>query len=84
VQNGHAHGNVGIAGGRFAGQILPCVHAQKNLCRAYRRFYRAKCRTATPCFPVVFIFLRAIGSASSDLGVSLVGGKICMGWDCPD
>jgi hypothetical protein len=25
VHNGHAHGNVGFAGGLFAGQTLPCI-----------------------------------------------------------
>jgi hypothetical protein len=25
VQNGHAHGNIGVASGRFAGKTLPCI-----------------------------------------------------------
>jgi hypothetical protein len=38
----HAHGNVHVAVGSFAGRSLSCVHARQCLCRAYRGLCRAK------------------------------------------
>jgi hypothetical protein len=47
VHNGHAHGNIGFAGGLFAEQRL-C-----RACRAYKGLCHAKWSTATPCYLVV-------------------------------